>query len=64
MRVRRAVRDLPAKYREAIVLRYLQGMELSEICELLRINNNVLQVRLNRARKQLKEVLGEWIEQR
>ena len=64
MRVRRAVRALPAKYREAIVLRYLQGMEPAEICELLRITNNALQVRLNRARKQLKEILGEWIEQK
>jgi RNA polymerase sigma-70 factor, ECF subfamily len=62
VRVRTAVRALPAKYREAIVLRYLQGMEPAEICEMLRISANALQVRLNRARKQLKEVLGEWIE--
>jgi RNA polymerase sigma factor (sigma-70 family) len=64
IRVRRAVRALPAKYREAVVLRYLQGMEIAEICELLRITNNSLQVRLNRARKQLKETLGEWVEQK
>jgi RNA polymerase sigma-70 factor (ECF subfamily) len=64
MRVRKAVRALPVKYREAVVLRYLQGMELAEICALLRITTNTLQVRLNRARKQLKEVLGEWVEQK
>lgn len=64
MRIRRAVRALPAKYREAIVLRYLQGMETVDICDLLRITNNALQVRLNRARKQLREVLGDWIEQK
>jgi RNA polymerase sigma factor (sigma-70 family) len=64
MRVRRAVRSLPAKYREAVALRYLQGMETAEICELLRISNNALEVRLNRARKRLREVLGEWVEQK
>jgi RNA polymerase sigma-70 factor, ECF subfamily len=62
VRVREAVRNLPVRYREAIVLRYLQGMEPAEICELLRISNNVLQVRLNRARKQLKEAMSKWME--
>ncbi len=64
LRVRKAVRNLPAKYREAVALRYLQGMEIADICTLLRISNNVLQVRLNRARKQLREVLGKWVEQK
>jgi len=62
--VRRAVQRLPRKYREAVVLRYLQGLEGSEICELLGINTNVLQVRLNRARKRLKEQLGDWREEK
>ena len=61
-RVRRAVQALPPKYREVVALRYLQGLETAEICELLGITANAMQVRLNRARKRLKEDLSELIE--
>lgn len=63
-RVRRAVRALPPKYREVVVLRYLQGLETSEMCELLGITANAMQVRLTRAREQLRESLGELIEEK
>jgi RNA polymerase sigma factor (sigma-70 family) len=62
-RVRRAIRVLPQKYREIVVLRYLQGLEVSEIGELLGITDNAAQVRLNRARKRLKEQLGDLLEE-
>jgi len=62
-RVRRAVQTLPGKYREVVVLRYLQGLEMSEISGLLGVKVNTLQVRLNRAKKQLKEQLNELIEE-
>ena len=60
--VRRTVRALPARYREVVVLRYLQGLETAEICRLLGISTNTLNVRLNRARKRLKDDLRELIE--
>jgi RNA polymerase sigma-70 factor (ECF subfamily) len=60
--VRRAVRALPARYREVVVLRYLQGLEPAEICRLLGISTNALNVRLNRARKRLKDALCELVE--
>ena len=63
-RVRRAVQTLPQKYREVVALRYLQGLEAEEICELLGITVNALQVRLNRARKRLKEQLGDLLEEK
>jgi len=63
-RVRRAIQTLPQKYREIVVLRYLQGLEVSEIRELLGITENATQVRLNRARKRLKEQLGDLLEER
>ena len=63
-RVRRAVQTLPQKYREVMVLRYLQGLETQEICELLGITVNAMQVRLNRARKRLKEQLGDLLEEK
>lgn len=58
-RVRRAVQELPAKYREPVVLRYLQELPTDEISRILGISNNTLQVRLNRARARLKEDLAE-----
>lgn len=61
IQVRRAVRALPSKYREVVVLRYLQGLENVEICRLLDITTNALNVRLSRARERLKDDLSELI---
>ncbi len=63
-RVRQAVQALPQKYREVIVSRYLQGLETRETCELLGITVNAMQVRLNRARKRLREQLGDLFEEK
>jgi len=63
-RVRRAVQALPQKYREVVVLKYLQGMETNEACELLGLTVNAMQVRLNRARAKLKEQLGDLFEEK
>jgi RNA polymerase sigma factor (sigma-70 family) len=62
-RVRHAVTALPAKYREPIVLRYLQGLSINESSRILGISKNALQVRLNRARKRLRRELTELIEE-
>jgi RNA polymerase sigma-70 factor (ECF subfamily) len=62
-RVRQAVQALPRKYREVVVLRYLQGLEPAEIGGLLRVKVNAVQVRLNRARARLKEQLGNLLEE-
>jgi len=58
-RVRNAIAALPAKYREAVVLRYLQELETEEISRILGISKNTLQVRLSRARERLKQDLAE-----
>jgi RNA polymerase sigma-70 factor (ECF subfamily) len=60
--VRRAVAALPAKYREPVVLRYLQEIGTDEISRILGISKNTLNVRLSRARKQLKKDLVDLIE--
>ncbi len=60
--VRLAVKSLPVKYREPVVLRYLQELSMSEICGILRIKENALHVRLNRGRKLLKKDLAELME--
>ncbi len=60
--VRRAVMALPTKYREAVVLRYLQELETDEICQVLGISKGNLHTRLGRAREKLKQSLAELIE--
>lgn len=61
-RIRRAVMALPAKYREPVVLKYLQELPTSHICQVLGISESNLHTRLSRARKQLKQSLAELIE--
>ena len=60
--VRRAVAELPAKYREPVVLRYLQELGIDEISRILGISKNTLHVRLSRARKRLETDLAELTE--
>jgi RNA polymerase sigma-70 factor (ECF subfamily) len=62
-RVRSAVAALPAKYREPVVLRYLQELPTDQIIRILGISRNTLHVRLSRARERLKQNLAELIEQ-
>lgn len=52
--IRSAVGALPAKYREAVVLRYLEQLPASEAAKILKINKNTLNVRLLRARTMLR----------
>ena len=61
-RIRRAIKALPAKYREPLVLRYLQQLSTNEIAEILGISQSTLQVRMTRARKRLKKDLTGLIE--
>jgi RNA polymerase sigma-70 factor (ECF subfamily) len=63
-KVRGAVQALPQKYREVIVLKYLQGLETNEACKLLGVTANAMEVRLNRARAKLKEQLGDLFEEK
>jgi RNA polymerase sigma-70 factor (ECF subfamily) len=61
--VRMAVGRLPAKYREAIVLRYLEEMSVAEIAEVLGLARNAVEVRLSRARKLLERALAHLVEE-
>lgn len=56
--VRQAVRRLPVKYREAVVLRYLEGLSTKEIIKVLGISENAFHTRLSRARGQLEKELS------
>lgn len=52
-----AVRALPGKYREVIVLYYYQNMKMKEMAELLRLPVSSVSTRLRRARAQLERTL-------
>ncbi len=62
IRVRYALARLPAKYREPLVLRYLQELPTMEIARILGVSRNVLNVRLSRAREFLRQDLTQLIE--
>lgn len=61
-KVRRAARRLPPKYRDVIVLKYLEELPTDEILEILKINERAFYTRLNRARNLLKHDLAEYWE--
>ena len=56
--IQRIVMDLPVKYREVVVLRYLHEIPLDEVSLILGISKNLLSVRLSRARERLKKELA------
>ncbi|NIP26388.1 MAG: sigma-70 family RNA polymerase sigma factor [Phycisphaerae bacterium] len=60
-KVRLAVQALPARYREPVILRYLQELSMEETARILSISRNALQVRLSRARERLRQDLTELI---
>jgi RNA polymerase sigma-70 factor (ECF subfamily) len=53
-----AIEALPAPYREAYVLRELEGMETADAAECLGIEEATVKTRLHRARRLLREALG------
>jgi len=57
------VQRLSIKYREPIVLKYLQELPTDQICRILGVSRNTLNVRLSRARQQLKQGLAKWVDE-
>lgn len=62
-RVRAIVRALPARYREVVVLRYMEDLPIAEVAEILGLSRNAVDVRLSRARQRLKEELAALVEE-
>jgi RNA polymerase sigma-70 factor, ECF subfamily len=52
---------LPHAYRDAIFMRYVEGLTLSEIAEVLEESENTISVRIHRGIKQLRELFDENI---
>lgn len=56
----KAVTALKPKYREVVLLYYYQELTVKEIAHALSLTESAVCVRLNRARKQLKDDLEGW----
>jgi RNA polymerase sigma-70 factor (ECF subfamily) len=59
--VRQAIEELPLEYREAIVLRELEGLPYKEIAEIAEIPLGTVMSRLSRARERLERDLTSRI---
>ena len=57
--LRRAIPDLPAEYREPLILQVIHGYSQQEIADRLGLTSPGVGTRLFRARKKLREALGE-----
>jgi RNA polymerase sigma-70 factor (ECF subfamily) len=58
--VRKAIEELPAVYREVIVLREFEELSYHEIAQVLDCPCGTVMSRLKRARERLKELLQHW----
>ncbi|MEK7609789.1 MAG: RNA polymerase sigma factor [Patescibacteria group bacterium] len=56
------IRDLGSGYRDAIYLRYVEGLSPPEIAEILGISTNAASVRINRGIEELRKLTGYDIE--
>lgn len=54
----RAIHMLPALYREAFVLKHVEGLSYEEMSEILGVNRDTLKMRVYKARRQLCQDLG------
>ena len=58
--VTRAVMSLPPKLKEAVLLRWYQGLTLEEMAKVLRLPRSTVNYRLKKARTVLKSELEDW----
>lgn len=62
--VQRALVKLPPEYREAVVLRDLQGRSYEEIAVILDIPSGTVRSRIHRGREALRQLLESYVEDR
>ena len=55
--VLKALQNISDKYRQVVIMRFMDGQTPKEISEILEVSENVVSVRLNRALKQLRNKL-------
>ena len=60
--MQQAMDALPVTLKEVLVLRDVEGMESKEICELLKITETNLYVRLHRARERVRQAVEQYLD--
>jgi RNA polymerase sigma factor (sigma-70 family) len=60
--VRKAIGQLSRTDREVIVLHYLEELDVKQICEITGKRSGAISTRLHRARKRLKQLLGDALQ--
>ena len=60
--LQKAVAELPAIYRQVFTLRDLEEMNVAETAAALGVNENIVKVRLHRARMMLQKSLAPYLE--
>jgi len=60
--MQRAIEALPATLKEVLILRDVEGVEAKEACEMLKITETNLYVRLHRARERVRAAVETYLE--
>ena len=60
----KAIDELPATLKDVLVLRDIEGVESQEVCEMLKITETNLYVRLHRARERVRQAVESYLEDR
>lgn len=58
----RAIEALPPRLKDVLVMRDIEGMDSHEVCELLKITETNLYVRLHRARERVRKAVEAYLE--
>jgi RNA polymerase sigma-70 factor (ECF subfamily) len=59
--IQKALQTLPSEYREAVVLRDLEGLEYEQIAQVLKTGAGTVKSRISRGRAFLRDALKEWL---
>lgn len=57
--IQTALNELPEEYREAVVLKHVEGLDYNEMENVLGVSSNTLKIRTHRGREMLKKLLRE-----
>lgn len=60
--MQRAIDALPSTLKEVLILRDVEGVEAKEVCEILKITETNLYVRLHRARERVRQAVESYLE--
>ncbi|HEY5931670.1 MAG TPA: sigma factor-like helix-turn-helix DNA-binding protein [Nitrospira sp.] len=60
----RAIEALPRTLKDVLILRDVEGVDAKKVCEILKITETNLYVRLHRARERVRQAVETYLEGR